>query len=108
MHLAMLEHRRRKARTREFFARSSGQPAEGVIGVGNASVAVTAHDHIILRIEEAFGPLLVFAHFPVAVGGVIEPRLKVAQVLLHLADAGDQDAQCSACPAEQPGHPDRE
>ena len=100
-------HRQRKGGREQFLARPSGQRAERVVGIGDGAAAVAAHDDVALRLEEAFGALLRFADLPIAVGGLLEMRLKAPQLHLHLADAGNQDAHGPACGAEQGGDADR-
>jgi hypothetical protein len=87
---------------------AAGECAECVVGIGDCALGVAAHDHIALRLEEASGALLGFADFPVAVRGPFELRLEVAQLRLHLPDAGNQDAQSAAGGAEQRRNADGE
>ena len=99
--VALLFHRQREGGAEQFLARASGQRAERIIGISDRAVAVAAHDDVALRLEKAFGALLRFADFPVAVFGLVEPPLEAAQLRLHLADAGQQDAHAAARRAEQ-------
>ena len=98
---ALLRNRQRKRGRQKVLARAAGKRAERVVGVGDRAVAVAAHDDVALRLEEARGALLRFAYFPVAIRRVVEPRLEIAQLGLHLADAGNQDSDGSARGAEQ-------
>jgi hypothetical protein len=58
--------------------------------------------------KKLLGALLRFADFPVAVRRLVEARLEIAQLALHLADAGNEDAHGPARGAEQRGDADRE
>src|SRR5262249_19591034 len=48
----LLNHLRLKAFADECFARAVGQPAKRVVGVGDAALAVAAHDHVALGCQE--------------------------------------------------------
>ncbi len=98
----------RNRSSQQLGAVAAGQRAEGVVGVGDRAFGVAAHDHVALRLEEAPGAFLRFADFPVAVGRLFEPRLEVAQLRLHLPDAGNQDTQGAAGGAEQRRNADGE
>ena len=89
-------------------ARCAGQRAERVIGVSDGAVAVAAHDHVALRLDEALGALLLFLELPIAVRGFLEALLEVAQLLLHAADSGDENPYGAARGAEQRSDADGE
>ena len=74
---ALLDHRQRKIRADDLLAGASGQRAERVVGVGDAMLAVVAHDHVALRLDEAAGAFLGFLELPVAVGEILDPFLQL-------------------------------
>ena len=73
-----------------------------------APVAVAANDDVALRLEEALAAFLRLAHLPIAIRFLVDARFQIAQLRLHLADAGDEDADGAARGAEQRRDPDRE
>ena len=66
--VALLDHRQLERGADQLAARAAGERAEGIVDVGDAAVAVAAHDHVALRFEEALRALLGLPEFPVAVG----------------------------------------
>jgi hypothetical protein len=54
----LLGHRQREARADEVAAAASGERAKGVVGIGDALLAVMADDQVALRLGEALGALL--------------------------------------------------
>ena len=75
---------------------SAGERAEGVVGVGDAAVAVAPHDHVALRFEEALDALLGFLDLPGAVGEFLEPQLEPVDLVALVAVAADQQRERAA------------
>src|SRR6202140_5294858 len=100
-------HRQRKGGRKQIVARTSGEGAERVVGIGDGAAAVAAHDDVALRLEEALGALLRFADLPIAVGSLLEMRLEAAQLPLDLVEARNKETHRPACGAEQGGDADR-
>ncbi len=67
-----------------------------------------ANDDVALRLEKALAALLRLAHLPIAIRFLVDARLQIAQLRLHLPDAGNEDADGAARGAEKRRHPDRE
>ncbi len=65
--VALLQHVEREPAADQRSARLSGELAIGVVGEGDAAVAVAQHDQVALRFEQAAGALLGFLQFPIAV-----------------------------------------
>ena len=60
------------------------QRAIGVVDVGDAAVAVAAHDQVALRFEKARGALLGLLELPVAVGKILDALASLAQLRVQL------------------------
>ena len=56
------------------FTVAAGKRAEGIVGVGDRTEAVPAHDHVVLGFEKAGGAFLGFPDFPIAVRRLVEAR----------------------------------
>ena len=106
--LALLLDRQTEGGGEKVLARPAGERAEGVVGVGDRAAAIAANDDVALRLEEALAALLRLAHLPIAIRFLVDARFQIAQLRLHLADAGDEDADGAAGGAEQRRDPDRE
>ena len=94
--LALINHREREIGSKQVFTRATGEGAERVVDVGDRAGAVAAHDYVVLCLEKACGALLRFPYFPVAVCRLVQTRFEIAQLPLHLADAGDENSHGSA------------
>ncbi len=99
--LALLDHRQRERAADELVARAGSQRAEGVVGVGDAVVAVTADDDVALRLEQAARALLGLLELPIAVGELLGATAQLAPLCPQHAQARHHQADGAARGAEE-------
>jgi hypothetical protein len=79
----------------------SGERAEGVVGIGDAALAVVADDYVALGLEQAAGALLGFLELPVAIGGLLGAAPEIGELGAHHAQPGDEQTQPAAGSTKQ-------
>ena len=105
---ALLGGRQREVAAEERRALARSESAKGVVGEGDAALAVAAHNHVALRLDKTSRAMLGLLELPVAVGQILDPRGRCTQFRLEVTRAREQEAGCSARRAEQRRRPDRE
>jgi hypothetical protein len=106
-HRPLLAHQKDTAMADEGIFRAAGEGAESIVGIGDASLAVVAHDQIALRLKEIARTLFGFAQLPMLIEKIFEPRLQPAYLTQQRASADQQYGNDRAGNGEQRGDADR-
>ena len=79
----------------------SGEPAEGIICVGDDVRRVTADDDIALGFEQAARALLCFPELPIGIGEILDATAQVAQFLVCGPRKEREQSDNAACRSAQ-------
>jgi hypothetical protein len=82
--------------------------AKGVVGKGNAAVAVAEHDQVALRFEQAAGAFLGFLQFPIAIDKSFVVHRDLAKFLFDEAQPHAEKSKRQAGECKQKTRADRE
>jgi hypothetical protein len=78
-----------------------GEPAEGIICVGDDVRRITADDDIALGFEQAARALLCFLELPIGIGEVLDATAQIAQFPVCGPQKESQQSNNRACPSKQ-------
>ena len=106
--VALHDHVEPEGLAEQRFARRPRQRAKGVVGVGDAPLAVAPDDDVALRLEKALGALLGLLELPIAVAQLLDPLAQCAPLRAQDSGARPQQPDRPAGRSEHGGRPDRE